>query len=63
MQFGAIERNTGQVSLASVLCTATAANPEIAALTQHRYCFEPWLPVPHVSLLVSICQLCVQYHF
>ncbi|PSR70542.1 hypothetical protein PHLCEN_2v13581 [Hermanssonia centrifuga] len=34
--FRAIERNTGKVGLASVLCTETAANPEIAALTQHQ---------------------------
>lgn len=34
--FRALERNTGQVGLASVLCTETAANPEIAAISQHQ---------------------------
>lgn len=30
------ERNTGSVGLASVLCTETAVNPEIAAIQQHQ---------------------------
>ncbi|KAK0702093.1 hypothetical protein B0T26DRAFT_660140 [Lasiosphaeria miniovina] len=34
--FRALERNTGSVGLASVLCTQTAVNPEIAAITQHQ---------------------------
>ncbi|KZW00418.1 hypothetical protein EXIGLDRAFT_721938 [Exidia glandulosa HHB12029] len=35
--FRAVERNTGQVGLKSVLCTQfTPVNPEIAALTQHQ---------------------------
>ncbi|KAI0486138.1 hypothetical protein F4859DRAFT_357031 [Xylaria cf. heliscus] len=34
--FRALERNTGSVGLASVLCTETAVNPEIAALQQHQ---------------------------
>ncbi|KAH7127737.1 hypothetical protein B0J13DRAFT_141188 [Dactylonectria estremocensis] len=34
--FQAIERNTGGVGVASVLCTETAVNAEIAALTQHQ---------------------------
>ncbi|KAF7554800.1 hypothetical protein G7Z17_g2642 [Cylindrodendrum hubeiense] len=34
--FQAIERNTGGVGVASVLCTDTAVNAEIAALTQHQ---------------------------
>ncbi|KAH6967986.1 hypothetical protein BKA56DRAFT_622849 [Ilyonectria sp. MPI-CAGE-AT-0026] len=34
--FQAIERNTGGVGVASVLCTEKAVNPEIAALTQHQ---------------------------
>ncbi|GJE88265.1 hypothetical protein PsYK624_043480 [Phanerochaete sordida] len=34
--FRALERNTGQVGLASVLCTETATNPEIAAISQHQ---------------------------
>lgn len=32
--FAALERNTGGVGVKSVLCTETAVNPEIAALTQ-----------------------------
>jgi len=34
--FRAIERNTGSVGLASVICTQVAVNPEIAAVTQHQ---------------------------
>ncbi|EPE06325.1 hypothetical protein F503_02453 [Ophiostoma piceae UAMH 11346] len=34
--FRALERNTGSVGLASVLCNQTAVNPEIAAITQHQ---------------------------
>jgi hypothetical protein len=34
--FRALERNTGQVGLASVLCNETATNPEIAAISQHQ---------------------------
>lgn len=34
--YRALERNTGSVGLASVLCTETPANPEIAALSQHQ---------------------------
>ncbi|KAF7796264.1 hypothetical protein EIP86_007438 [Pleurotus ostreatoroseus] len=34
--FRALERNTGAVGQASVLCTETPVNPEIAALSQHQ---------------------------
>ncbi|TCD70909.1 hypothetical protein EIP91_001218 [Steccherinum ochraceum] len=34
--FRALERNTGQVGLASASCNETAKNPEIQALTQHQ---------------------------
>ncbi len=34
--YRALERNTASVGTASVLCTETAANPEIAALSQHQ---------------------------
>ncbi|KAI8986189.1 hypothetical protein BD414DRAFT_416835 [Trametes punicea] len=34
--FRTLERNTGPVGLQSELCTQTATNPEIAALTQHQ---------------------------
>ena len=36
LMFRAIERNTGSVGLASVLCGEAAVNPEIDALTQHQ---------------------------
>ncbi|KKY31566.1 hypothetical protein UCDDA912_g08487 [Diaporthe ampelina] len=36
IMFRALERNTGSVGLASVLCNETAQNPEIAAITQHQ---------------------------
>jgi hypothetical protein len=36
IMFRALERNTGSVGLASVLCNETAVNPEIAAITQHQ---------------------------
>jgi hypothetical protein len=36
-----LERNTGKVGLASVLCTSfTPVNPEIAALSQHQVCIR-----------------------
>ncbi|KAI1333001.1 hypothetical protein F5Y16DRAFT_1160 [Xylariaceae sp. FL0255] len=34
--FRALERNTGSVGLASVICNETAVNPEIAAISQHQ---------------------------
>ncbi|CAK7222391.1 hypothetical protein SBRCBS47491_004850 [Sporothrix bragantina] len=34
--YRAIERNTGSVGLASVICNETAVNPEIAAVSQHQ---------------------------
>ncbi|ERT02681.1 hypothetical protein HMPREF1624_00982 [Sporothrix schenckii ATCC 58251] len=34
--YRAIERNTGSVGLASVICNETAANPEIQAVSQHQ---------------------------
>ena len=34
--YAALERNTGKVGLASVLCNETAVNSEIAAITQHQ---------------------------
>lgn len=34
--FRALERNTGKVGLASVLCNENAVNPEIAAISQHQ---------------------------
>ncbi|KAG9254863.1 uncharacterized protein F5Z01DRAFT_654992 [Emericellopsis atlantica] len=34
--FQAIERNTGKVGLASVLCNEKAVNPEVAALASHQ---------------------------
>ncbi|EPE03359.1 hypothetical protein F503_07662 [Ophiostoma piceae UAMH 11346] len=36
LMYRAIERNTGGVGKASVICNETAVNPEIAALTQHQ---------------------------
>lgn len=36
IMFRALERNTGSVGLASVLCNQTAQNPEIAAISQHQ---------------------------
>src|SRR3569833_3624498 len=34
--YRALERNTGKVGLASVLCSETAKNPQIAAISQHQ---------------------------
>ncbi|KAK3690347.1 hypothetical protein B0T22DRAFT_404863 [Podospora appendiculata] len=36
LMYRSIERNTGKVGLASVICPDKAVNPEIAALTQHQ---------------------------
>ncbi|KAK6087565.1 hypothetical protein SCUP234_01723 [Seiridium cupressi] len=34
--FRAVERNTGSVGLASAICSETATNPEVAAISQHQ---------------------------
>lgn len=34
--YAALERNTGSVGLASVLCNETAVNAEVGAITQHQ---------------------------
>ena len=36
LMFRAVERNTGGVGVQSALCTQTAQNPEVAAITQHQ---------------------------
>ncbi|WWC69753.1 uncharacterized protein I206_103696 [Kwoniella pini CBS 10737] len=36
LTYRALERNTGQVGLASVLCTETTVNPEIGEISQHQ---------------------------
>ncbi|KAG0646073.1 hypothetical protein D0Z07_8392 [Hyphodiscus hymeniophilus] len=36
LMYAALERNTGKVGLASVICNETAVNPEIAAVQQHQ---------------------------
>jgi hypothetical protein len=36
LMFAALERNTGGVGVASVICNETAVNPEIAAIQQHQ---------------------------
>jgi hypothetical protein len=36
LMYAALERNTGSVGLASVLCNETAVNPEIQAISQHQ---------------------------
>ncbi|KAH9924257.1 uncharacterized protein BXZ73DRAFT_91263 [Epithele typhae] len=36
LMFRAVERNTGGVGVKSALCTQTAKNPEVAAITQHQ---------------------------
>lgn len=36
LMYAALERNTGAVGQASVLCNETAVNPEIAAIQQHQ---------------------------
>jgi hypothetical protein len=41
IRYRALERNTLQVGLASVLCNETAVNPEIAAIQQHQDAASP----------------------
>lgn len=36
LMYAALERNTGSVGLASVICNETAVNPEIQAVQQHQ---------------------------
>lgn len=41
--FRALERNTGKVGLASALCTQTAVNVEIQAISQHQVTATPYV--------------------
>lgn len=58
LQYRALERNTGSVGLASVLCTAIkATNPEIAAISQHQ---DPASPNAAATNKVIVLELAKQ---
>ena len=56
--YAALERNTGKVGQASVLCTAIkATNPEIGAISQHQVCSICMYLRPFCSNIPSRIQL------
>ena len=54
--FRAIERNTGKVGLASALCTETAKNPEIAAITQHQDPASPNAAATNKAIVLELAK-------
>lgn len=55
--YAALERNTGKVGLASVACTSiTAANPEIAAVTQHQDPASPGAAATNKAVTLALAQ-------
>ncbi|RPD77987.1 hypothetical protein L226DRAFT_458808 [Lentinus tigrinus ALCF2SS1-7] len=54
--FRAIERNTGKVGLASALCTQTAKNPEIAAITQHQDPASPNAAATNKAIVLELAK-------
>ena len=56
--YAALERNTGKVGQASLLCTAIkATNREIGAISQHQVCFISMPLCPFYSNVASRIQL------
>ena len=54
--FRALERNTGKVGLASALCTQTAVNVEIQAISQHQVTVAPYVfSVPRPDPTLGPC--------
>lgn len=54
--YRALERNTGKVGLASVLCTQTAVNPEIGALSQHQDPASDNAAVINKGIVIALAQ-------
>jgi hypothetical protein len=54
--YRAVERNTGKVGLASVLCTETAVNPEIAAVSQHQDPASPGAAATNKAIAIALAK-------
>ncbi|KAL8759844.1 MAG: hypothetical protein Q9199_000491 [Rusavskia elegans] len=55
--YSALERNTGKVGLASVLCTAIkATNPEIAAISQHQDSASPRAAATNKAITLELAR-------
>ncbi|KAL8849885.1 MAG: hypothetical protein Q9221_005151 [Calogaya cf. arnoldii] len=55
--YAALERNTGKVGLASVLCTAIeATNPEIAAISQHQDPASPGATATNKAITLELAK-------
>ncbi|OCF31493.1 hypothetical protein I316_06896 [Kwoniella heveanensis BCC8398] len=54
--YRALERNTGGVGVASVLCTETPVNPEIAALSQHQDPASPDAATTNKAITLALAQ-------
>ncbi|PQE20468.1 hypothetical protein CJF30_00001802 [Rutstroemia sp. NJR-2017a BBW] len=54
--YAALERNTGSVGLASVICNETAVNPEIAAVQQHQDPASPGAAATNKAIVLSLAK-------
>ena len=54
--FRALERNTGRVGLASVLCNETAVNPEVAAISQHQDPASPGAAATNKAITLELAR-------
>lgn len=56
LMYAALERNTGAVGLASVLCNETAVNPEIEAVTQHQDPASPGATATNKAIVLELAK-------
>ncbi|KAM3086222.1 hypothetical protein ACMFMG_000357 [Clarireedia jacksonii] len=56
LMYAALERNTGKVGLASVICNETAVNPEIAAVQQHQDPASPGAAATNKAIVLSLAK-------
>lgn len=54
--YAALERNTGSVGLASVICPEKAVNPEIAAVQQHQDPASPNAAATNKAVVLALAQ-------
>ncbi|RAL61181.1 hypothetical protein DID88_010260 [Monilinia fructigena] len=54
--YAALERNTGSVGLASVICNETAVNPEIQAIQQHQDPASPNAAATNKAIVLSLAK-------
>lgn len=56
LMYAALERNTGKVGLASVLCNETAVNPEISAISQHQDPASPNAAAANKAIVLELAK-------